>query len=489
MLQELWNAIPSWGLWLIGVADVVLAALFVVWVLMTKANSASAVAWCMLLVFLPFFGMIFFLLFGYQHVERPLRRKRRHRREYHSPPKPAGYAETVWSDAAPARPATELQRSLATLAARFDASPVTFGNQVDFYVDGPTAFDAIFAAIREAKHHIHLQTFIYRRDDLGRRMRDALIAKAKEGVEVRLLYDAMGSYQMTRRFLKPLHEAGGRSSPFLPLDPLRRRFQLNMRNHRKICVVDGLVGFIGGLNVGDEYLGTNAYFGHWRDTHLRIRGPAVCDLQAVFAEDWHFAEDEPLEDDHYFRVAPGGGPHAAQIVDSGPDQELKGIREITFAAILRAKRRVWIASPYFVPDAALLDALRLAAYSGVDVRLLGQGRRDHLLTHYAGCYYWAEALRAGVRIFRYRKGLLHAKATLVDDDFAMVGSANFDNRSMFLNFEANVLLYSAEAARTLEATFERDFADSDALDPERYAARSFRQRLAENACRLFSPVL
>jgi cardiolipin synthase len=306
------------------------------------------------------------------------------------------------------------------------------------------------------------------------------------------LFDAMGSYALSNRALAPLVAAGGKASTFLSLNPLRRRFQINLRNHRKITVVDGATAFIGGLNVGDEYFGLNRYFGFWRDTHLRVVGPAVCDLQNVFAADWSFATGETLgdgEEARYFRAGGASGPHAMQIIDSGPDQEIKAIREVVFAAILKAKRRLWIASPYFVPDPALLDALCLAAYSGVDVRFLGQLKPDKWLAHFAARYYWSGVLRAGVKIHQYAKGMMHSKVMLVDDEFASVGTANFDNRSMYLNFEVNCLIYSPEIVRSLEQSMLRDFADSMLLDAAEFARRPFAARLMENACRLMSPIL
>jgi cardiolipin synthase len=502
-LADLWSNVPNWVVGIAAVVDVVLVGLFLVWVVMSKPDATSAVAWCLVILFSHVFGILLFLLFGYQHVRRPLNRKKRHRAKYHDPPAPSNYRSfTRWVHAgatvvdAPrptAEPALdELGSSLASLALKFGASPVTDGNQVDFYDLGPPAFDAMIDAIRAAKHHIHLAFFIFHPDELGKRVVDELTAKAKAGVKVRLLYDAMGTRRLSYRFLREFHKAGGETSAFLSLSLLRRRFQINMRNHRKILIVDGEIGFMGGLNIGDEYMGLDSYFGKWRDTHLRLRGPAVVDLQRVFVEDWDFAADERVGDAdeaQYFKAHPGGGTFALQIVDSGPDQDYKAIREVYFAAFLKAKRRLWIATPYFVPDAGLLDALRLAAFSGVDVRILFQHKPDRYLPYFAGRYYFPDVMAAGVKIYRYMPGMMHAKAVLVDDDFASVGSANLDNRSMFLNFEVNCMMFNAEATQTLHDMFERDFAASKLIDPDEFAKRSFASRLLENVCRLMSPVL
>jgi cardiolipin synthase len=492
-LALMWSHLPSWVVALAALADFALVAYFLIWVLMSKTDSTSAVAWCLLIFFLHFIGVFLFLVFGYQHVRRPLNRKRRHRARYHDPPAPENYTSfTTWIHEKPARHADEMTAGLALLADKLGGSPVTANNQIDFYDHGAPAFEAMLEAIRHARHHIHLEFFIVRPDVLGRRILEELAVKARQGIQIRLLYDAMGSHGLNHRFLAPLHEAGGQSTAFLSISLWRRRFQINMRNHRKIIVVDGEIGFIGGLNIGDEYMGLSPYFGYWRDTHLRIRGPAVHDLQRVFVEDWDFAADERIADANepqFFKAQAADGSFPLQIVDSGPDQDYKAIREVFFAAIMKAKRRLWIASPYFVPDSGLLDAVRLAAFSGIDVRILFQDKPDKWLPYFAARYYFPDIMAAGVQIYQYARGMMHAKVIIIDDDFATVGTANFDNRSMFLNFEVNCLIYSPEAVRVLEGMFERDFGQSIRIDPETFAKRSFAVRLVENACRLMSPVL
>lgn len=501
-LFESWDDFLAWLPILLGFINLFLIVVFLTWVLMTKSDSTSAVAWSLLIIFIPFAGALFFLLFGNQHIDRPLSRKRRHNKLYRRPPNPANYdSSTLRPGASNSDVDTSFRKAivpgslndeLSRLAHRLGAYSVTLGNAIDFYTDGAPAFDAMLEAIRNARHHIHMMFFIYHGDELGRLFLDALTARARAGVQVRFLYDAMGSRGLSTRLLRPLRQAGGQASAFLPVNPLRRRIQVNLRNHRKIVVVDGAVGFIGGLNIGDEYAGKNPYFGYWRDTHLRVQGPSVVDLQRIFLEDWSFATNEDLSDREAHRYFPAklvGGPYPVQVIESGPDREMKAIRELTFAAILKARRRVWIASPYFVPDPGLLDALRLAAYEGLDVRYLGLLRPDHWLPYFAARYYWTGALRAGIKIYQYARGMMHSKVMLIDDEFASVGTANLDYRSMFLNFEANCLIYSQQAVKILEEQFLRDFQDSIALDRAAYARRSFGGRLLENACRLLSPIL
>jgi cardiolipin synthase len=378
---------------------------------------------------------------------------------------------------------------MARLAERFDAFPLTHGNAVALYPEGQAAIDAKLDAIRAARHHVHLEYFIFQPDELGQLFLTELARKARQGVQVRLLYDAIGSYRLRPRHLRQLRTAGGQACAFLPFRLLRRRVQINLRNHRKILVVDGRVGFTGGLNIGDEYLGKVPFFGPWRDTHLRVEGPAVESLQRLFAEDWDFAAGEHLQGPDYFPPPTPAGSVPVQVVASGPDQNLKAIRQVYLAAIQRARQRLWIASPYFVPDAALLDAICLAGYQGVDVRLLGLYRPDKWVPYFAARYYWGDVLAAGVKVYQYTRGMMHAKVLLVDGEWASVGSANLDNRSMHLNFEMNCLFYAPAVVAELEAAFRRDLHDAIELDREVFARRPFPGRLIENACRLLSPIL
>jgi cardiolipin synthase len=466
------------------VVHIVLSVATIGWILAIKREPTSALAWCLTVLLLPFLGPFLFLVFGYQHVYRPLKQKRQHMRAFRR-------HRIRKKSTAPASPKRLPQgwKAMARLARQLDAFSPTFGNKIDFYCEGAAAFPAKLDAIRAAQHHIHLEYFIFQPDEIGRTFRDALCEKARLGVQVRLVYDAMGSHRMTHHFLKPLREAGAKCEAFLPVGLFRRHTQVNLRNHRKILVVDGRVGFTGGLNIGDEYLGKVPRFGYWRDAHMRVEGPAVSDLQRVFAEDWDFAAGELLKGSTYFPRQKGTGPLTVQVVQSGPDQELKSIREIYFAAILRARKRLWIASPYFVPDAGILDALVLAGHTGIDVRLLGLKHPDKWLPFLAGRYYWTDMLEAGVKVYQYAKGMMHSKLVLVDGQWASIGTANLDNRSLHLNFEVNCLLYDAEAVAKLEAGFLRDLGDSIPIDAEAYPKRPLSCRLPENVCRLFSPIL
>lgn len=449
------------------------------WILMTKKEASSAIAWCLVVFMLPILGPLFFVIFGYQHVHRPLRRKREHRKHFHA--RDAGSGREAGT--------SEDQGPMATLARRFGASPVIDGNRVELFHDGTLAFKGLLEAIGAARHHIHLEYFIIQPDSACDALFLRLIERARAGVEVRLLYDAMGSRRLKKRHLRGLTDAGVRSSVFLPLNPLRRRIQVNMRNHRKIAVIDGEVAFTGGLNVGQEYLGLVDRFGYWRDSQVRVEGPAVRALQRIFIEDWDFASGETLNGPAYLPGLAQAGAHAVQVIASGPDRDLNGIRELYFAAILQARKRLWIASPYFVPDSGVRDALCLAAYRGVDVRLLGQHHPDKWIPYFAGRYYWADILAAGGRVYQYTNGMMHSKVILVDEECASVGSANLDNRSLHLNFEVNCLFYSRELVHALSRAMEIDFGRSIELDWPVYQKRPLAGRVIENGCRLLSPLL
>ncbi len=469
--------------------DTLIILIVIPWVLLTKKDSQAALAWCLVVVFVPLLGAMLFWVFGYNHVYRPLRRKQRHRESFRDshPPRTieAVRGEPKGGEVVPKK----LGTGLGQLAVRVNAFPVSQGNRVTLFHETATAFEAMLTAIREAHHHIHLEFFIFRPDATGQLVIELLTQKAKEGVEVRLLYDSMGGRHLKRRFLQPLIAAGGRVSAFFPLNPLQSRFRINLRNHRKIVVVDGSTGFTGGMNIGDEYLGKSPKFGYWRDGLIRLDGPAVAGLQRIFVEDWDFAVGEPLDELAYFPELAPVGDTLVQIAESGPDQEINSIREIYFAAIVSTRERIWISTPYFVPDSGLMDALRLAAYRGVDVRLLCQLRPDQYLAFYASRYYWADMLAAGVKIYQYARGMMHAKVMMADGQWGMVGSANLDNRSLHLNFEVGCMLHAPLLVQELEDAFQQDLRDAILLDRETFARRSLSARLAENACRLLSPLL
>jgi len=376
----------------------------------------------------------------------------------------------------------------AQAAQRLAALPFLGRNSVDLLIDGEQTFGSILAGIDSAQDYILFQFFIVKDDTLGREVQRRLIAKAQEGVRVYFLYDEVGSHSLSDAYRDELTAAGAEVYDFHTRQGPRNRFQINFRNHRKIVVVDGVQAWIGGHNVGDEYMGRDPDFGRWRDTHVKIEGPAALAAQLSFVEDWHWATGG-LPEVRWSPVdAPDGSDVPVLIVPSGPADQLETAALMFTHAINSARERIWIASPYFVPDEGIIAALQLAGLRGVDVRVLIPDKADHLLIYLAAFSYFDEASKTGVEFYRYTDGFLHEKVVLVDDLAAAVGTANFDNRSFRLNFEITALVGDTTFASEVERMFEADFERSRKVEDGEYADRPFWFRLAVRLARLTAPV-
>jgi cardiolipin synthase len=379
---------------------------------------------------------------------------------------------------------TELE-SLTRLSERLTGLPTTTGNNLDLLINGKQTFEAIFEGIRRAKHYVLVQFYIINDDETGRALRDELLAARRRGVEVYVLYDGVGSKHLPSSYAATLRAAGVRVSPFVTNRELGVRFQINFRNHRKLVLIDGNEAFTGGLNAGDEYMGKNPKFGPWRDTHVHLRGPAILPLLIAFMEDWYYATGAvphlPLHE------PPIAGGCKVLSFASGPADEIEICPVIYLSAIRAARNRIWIASPYFVPDTATRFALQHAALSGVDVRVLLPGMADHTLPWLSAYAYYPSMRLAGVRIYRLREGFMHQKVLLVDNHLAMVGSINFDHRSFFLNFEHAVLANDSGFALAVQQMLVQDFSRAAEEDLFKYEAGSFWFRLKVRLASLSSP--
>ena len=367
--------------------------------------------------------------------------------------------------------------------------PFSGGNSVELLIDGDATFTSVFEGIDSAEHYILVQFYIVKADDLGGLLKARLEAAAERGVRVYFLYDEIGSLGLPRSYLADLRRAGVNVLPFHSRKGSGNRFQLNFRNHRKTVVVDGHTAWIGGHNVGDEYLGNDPKFGNWRDTHMRLEGPAALGAQIAFVEDWRWAADETLEDLAWTPTVSAGGNAQALVIASGPADELETAALMFNQAINSATRRIWIASPYFVPDDAIVQSLQLAALRGVDVRILIPEISDNRFVKLAAYSYFDELKYTGVSFYRYQDGFLHQKALLVDDVVAAVGTANFDNRSFRLNFEITVVVADEAFAADLEHMFEADFARSRIMEEAEYDAKPYWFKVAVRMSRLAAPVL
>jgi len=342
-------------------------------------------------------------------------------------------------------------------------------------------------AMAEAKNHIHIEFYIVRDDDLGSRLQHLMIEKAKQGVKVRLLYDGIGSHRLGKDYLKRLRDAGVETGCFLP--PLRSFFdqRINYRNHRKIVVVDGKVGFFGGLNVGDEYIGNDSKIGYWRDTHFRIMGDAVCWLQYTFVADWHFVKGRLLTEDEFFPMQANHGEEWVQVLKCGPDEPRNRIPELLFTCMVSAKKRIYVESPYLIPDPGMLMALKTAAIHGVDVRIIIPTVPDTMIVYCATLSYAQELLNAGVRIYRYKKGFIHAKV-FVADHLAFSGSTNMDMRSFYGQFEINAVFFDGKVVNRLVEDFYTDLKESKEMSLSDFEKRPTMQKLKEAFARLLSPL-
>jgi cardiolipin synthase len=477
LIQQAWSAlwaIPhirlylslGWIAYLIGLG---------VWIVLQKREPVATLSWLLGLAVLPYLGLLVYQLFGPLRIRRHrLRRARAH----------VQAAAAVMLEAADAR-------ELARLGKATTGLPPSTAQRVDLLVDGAATYAALLAAIASARDHIHLEYYIYHPDHSGTALRDALVERARAGVKVRVLLDAVGSSKTPQRFFAPLLAAGGELAWFHPtrFGRVWERSWVNLRTHRKIVVVDGRIGFTGGINITDEeneLLRADAY----RDLHLRLEGEVVGSLQLVFLEDWTYATGVRSVLASLPRPHPmtGTGAIHAQVLTSGPDSDWEAIHRLHVAAIHAARQRVWLVTPYFVPGEAAMMALTSAAFGGLDVRLLVPRRSDSRLVTLAARSYFDSLLAAGVKIYEYGPRMLHTKALLVDDDLALVGSANFDHRSFRLNFELSLLLQDAGIAGQLAQLIEGEFSHARRVRAER-PQPLWRARLPEAFARLLSPLL
>ncbi len=462
-------------------------------ILTERRHPSATLAWVMAVVFLPVLGLILYVVFGRTRMVRRSRRFKKLSRRVRELMRDNGVGSDGLGRANALRDCDPRTPPVARLASRMGVAPPTDGNITRLLVDAEAAYGAMLAAIRGARHHIHIEFYIWQNDDTGRCFRDALVLRARDGVKVRALVDAVGSSSLPDGFFQPLVEAGGEFAEFSPIARiarLLRRSRVDFRNHRKLLIVDAQRGFTGGVNLGDEYLGKDPELGGWRDTHLEIEGPAVMGLQQAFVEDWLWATDELLAETGLFSARPAAEPgDAVLVVESGPDREWAPIHRIYVQAITASVSRVWLTNPYFLPDKVMEEALVTAALRGVDVRILLPKRNDSRLVAYASAAFFQALLQAGVKLYRYRAGFVHAKTLVVDDWASTVGSANMDARSFRLNFELNVFVFSGGLTTALAETFERDLAEADPVTREAERAIGYLTRLARQAAQLLSPLM
>lgn len=484
---------------------------FAVRVLFDRRTPAATIGWILLLFSVPIVGIPLFLLIGESRLQGYIKRKKRRNKRFRHYAKSF---ETRFRAALPTAPIdTAIPSANHILAMRFKKlfhahGPVSdpYYNDVSLLDDGQKAFQQIFSAIESAQAYIFVQYYILRSDRLGIELKDLLINKARRGVPVFVLVDDMGSFWLSKEYIADLKRAGVKVASFLPVTKIRRGIQINFRNHRKLVVVDGRIAFTGGLNVGDEYAGRTKG-AYWRDTHVMVQGPAVAQLQEIFFQDWFFAADKRIDIKPILRLAetvlatdssslvhyprPMIPVHQAtvQVVPSGPADEWYTNVLLFMELMNTARERLWIASPYFVPDAALERALELAILRGVDVRVMIPKESDHPVVQWVSYYHAGQIKRRGADVYLYQRGFMHQKVLLVDNLISCIGTTNFDNRAMYLNFETSLVIHDEKFNSEVASMLMQDFAASHRLQQEDLDGESTWVKLRGNLARLFSPLL
>jgi cardiolipin synthase len=450
---------------------------------MTVRSSQGAIAWGISLITFPWLAIpLYWVLgrnrfYGYAEAMRSVFAQQ-HERIHHVYRELLDYRVTLPDSLA----------TLQRLSERLSIEPFTSGNAVQLLINGQQTYEAMLQAIAAATDYILLQSYIINDDETGNEFKAALLARASQGVRVYVLYDEIGSKKLTRSYLRSLRQHGVQVNAFHTTKGRGNRFQLNFRNHRKILVVDGRIAFIGGLNIGDEYLGKDPHLSPWRDTHMQLQGPSVQCLQGSFLQDWYWATGAVL--DVTWQVKPDQSTNAtALIFPTGPADSLPACNLFFIHAIDQAQTRLWIASPYFVPDESTLNALKLAAMRGVDVRIILPNRPDHLFVYFCSFSYYAEMQAVGIQLYRHIDGFMHQKVILIDHEIAGVGTVNLDNRSFFLNFEVMGFITDRHFIDQVEAMLLNDLAASRLVDLAEYSRKSIGFKLLVRVSRLLAPVL
>lgn len=447
-------------------------------------HTISTVSWILTIILLPGLGGIVYLFFGINRVQR-----RSLSKEIANQSIAPKLPQIVQNQLLSSEDYLPINQNLMRLAQNIGHTVPTFGNHIELLTDTNRTLGLIKQAILNAEHSLHLEYYIWQPDQSGTLLRDLLIEKARAGVEVRFLYDGLGSFGLGKNFFKPMREAGIQVAPFLAGASIRERWSINLRNHRKIVIVDGKMAFTGGMNIGDEYLGLNQDLGFWRDTHLKVEGPETLQLQQVFAEDWFFATGEALTQQEYYPSPDPTGTVTAQTLLSGPEKNADVFLTLMFAAINEARNSIVLTTSYFVPPESLTTALESAARRGVHVRLLLSSKSANPATVHAGRSYYDSLLDSGVEIFEYTKGILHSKTLTIDDCWSLVGTPNFDYRSLILNFEVGMAIYDRKFAQRLRESIEQDFLNAIEITHIEWNSRSKFEILKQNLCRLFAPVM
>ncbi len=457
--------------------------------IMENRNPVKSLSWILVLLLLPGLGIVLYVFFGQNfRKEKIINRKGLKNHEYisniaHAQTKALNEKEWQEDDVL-----KETER-IIQLQLNNSESVITYGNKVSLLNNGDQKFDCLIEELKKAKHFIHLQYYIFSQDTIGNTIKDILIQKVKEGVEVRMIVDDVGSWELKSNYFRELRSKGIEIYSFLEVRFPIFTSKVNYRNHRKIVVIDGQVGFLGGINVADRYIYGGPKYGIWRDTHIKVEGDAVNSLQYIFSLDWYFVSQKELADTKYFPTKKPVGDKLVQVTPSGPDTDWPSIMMGFFKIFTTAKNYVYLATPYLMPNESVLMALKTAAMSGVDVRILIPEKSDAYITNLSTMSYLKEMMLSGVKIYFYTKGFIHSKVIVADDIVSSIGSANMDFRSFEQNFEVTAFVYDEEFAKEVKQTFIDDFADSQRVILAEWRKRPLKQKAKESFARLLSPLL
>lgn len=489
-LELVWNSLCSGGAM---VASHMLGLNFlfsVIIVFFQRKEPKSAWAWLLVINTLPVIGFLLYLLAGTDMHKRKMFKIKGIEEQVNEAVRHQEYSVRT-RELEEENPELKGYSDLVFFNLKVSDAVLTEDNEVRIFTDGNDKFDALIEDMRSARHYIFLQYYIIKNDVLFSRIKDVLTEKAAQGVEVRILYDAMGCRSTGKKFWKELEQQGIHVAVFFPALFRRLHLRVNYRNHRKIVIIDGRIGYVGGFNIGKEYIGLDPKFGHWRDTHLRIRGSALVALLVRYIQDWDYAAKENLFTNPAYFVYPEEkcGDTKMQIISSGPDSVEQAIRDNYLRLIHKAKNRIYIQTPYFIPDESIQSALLIAANSGVEVNIMIPCKPDHPFVYWATMSYVGELVMAGANCYTYNNGFLHAKGVSIDGEACCYGTANMDIRSFSLNFEVNAMIYDEKIAGEMEAIFREDLKLCTRITKDMYKGRSLQLRFKEQVCRLLSPVL
>ena len=454
-----------------------------------KSDAAKAFAWIIVVALIPFAGLILYILFGRNHRKDKIFNRKEIKDLEQIEALSLRQLESIKNKESLQHQDVVDNLEIITLLLNNNKALLTTRNRMDILEDGRATFDSLIEALHAAQESIHMEYYIFENDNIGSRIGDILIAKAMSGVEVRFIYDDVGSWSLSKRYIQKMRRAGIDVRCFMPVIFPWLTSRVNYRNHRKIVVIDGKVGFTGGLNIADRYLETKGKM-RWHDVHMKLEGDAVMMLQAIFVTDWFFVSDkQQLNDQKYFPPHDVTDYLPMQIASSGPDSDWATIMQAYFAAITKAKEHIYISTPYFLPNNAILTALRVASLSGIDVRLMIPSHSDHKFVYWATCSFVSDLLKAGVKVYQYKKGFNHSKIIMIDGQLSSIGTANMDIRSFEVNFEVSAFIYDRRTTARLEEMFMEDLRHSVLINPKKWNRRSVPQKFVESFSSLFSPLL